>query len=220
MPVARPPFSQTDLRTIACLIHREFAPLFDSDRSSRTGRPLTRQELRDISDQISREFSPTRDSRPSELTLLSVSPKRLHAYWRISDDRIDSPLAHDGNKRLILRLYQQPTSPPPTTSLAAAASEQAEWLDIIVDSLQGQTDIALPESLPAGYSYRAAVGPVDDHGRFHARLRSETIQSIALPVGNPLASLSSVLAALMTPSMLPTSSFAKSESGQGSLAIS
>lgn len=217
MPAAHPQLSQTDLRMIAGMIHRDFSPVFVSTHKTISGVVLTRQELQDIADQIRREFAPGRDNGPSQLTLLPISPKRLHAYWRIADaGALNSLQTVKDNRRLILRVYRQTVSSSSENLQSVVPDEHDEWLDMIINGPQGQDDIVLPEPTACEVTYRAVIGNVDGQGRFQALVRSEPTETIAAPAPDSrLETLSPALAAFIMSATPSASTFAKSGSGQG-----
>ena len=81
--------SRQEMCGISQAISRDFSPRFMAGKA--TGNRETQfssQELLEISQQISREHAPSRANHPSGLVLLAVSPKRLHAYWHITKQRL------------------------------------------------------------------------------------------------------------------------------------
>ncbi|GAB6053700.1 hypothetical protein JCM17960_25200 [Magnetospira thiophila] len=142
--------------------------------------PFTAAELRRISEEINQSFPGP--ITQSDVTLLDVDPRHLHAYWSITPADLERAKAQlkDGavSGELALRLYdvspssrrEGPPSPP---------------FDVQVQGLRGNCYVDLWQD---GRSYLAELGLRDASGDFSRLARS---QQVDLPKDGPAAETSS-----------------------------
>ncbi|MGY6276290.1 DUF4912 domain-containing protein [Methylomonas sp. MgM2] len=197
---------------ISQAISRDFSPRFFASRATRS--PTTQfspQELLDISRQIIREYAPTRNSGQSRLVLLAISPRRLHAYWRISKRRLSTALNRIEQQPMTLRIYTQPET---NAEEVVPGSTPASWLDVDITNDDGHQDIYLSEPVPDStpFKFRAVIGENRGERTFIPLVYSNT----AAPCPSPQArhQQSGPVIQLMM-SVNHASSTGKSASGQG-----
>lgn len=212
--------SRQDMCGISLAINRDFAPRFFRSRTaSHAKTQFSTQELLAISREISREYTPSRGNMPEKLVLLTVSPKRLHAYWSVVQQPIQPAPEKLGQPAMVLRIYADPVpvaegpfseAPPPT-------EPEENWFDITINNDDGHQDIDLPESSlkSTAVRYRATLGEIDDDQVFiplsHSNITSVS-QMLQAQAPNELANS---LTQFIMPIFSPASSAGKTTSGQG-----
>ena len=152
--------SRQDMSMISQRISRDFSPrLFSSRAGQHQQTRFSPQELLEISQQISREYSPNKISHQSRLVLLSVSPRRLHAYWHVAKRLLTAALQKiEPPPAMTLRIYSEVDS---ITDAAEQTGSEPAWFDVVVNKADGQQDIWLPEPVAVdktAHQYRAVLG--------------------------------------------------------------
>lgn len=204
--------SAQELRAIGEEISRDFAPRLYCGRGGRRIL-MNPHQLLEIGRQISREYAPGKSVALPILTLLPVSPRRLHAYWHLAERRLGKalrPAADDG--AIVLRIVAQPEP----SALQAAPEAQPDWLELTLPAADGRQDIALPEAWlgERTVQYRAMLGEVRADGTFSPLLYSNAVTPPALDNGIP-SDLPAAIAQFIMPVSNSASSTGKNASSQG-----
>jgi hypothetical protein len=165
--------TQPEMLDISLWINREFAPRF-SKPVAKNARALSfaAQELLNISAEISREFTPYAKDARSNLVLLPVDPRHLHAYWRIEEQPVHIQNIDKPDAQLTLRIYTQPQLP--VESLIAPATPI--WFDIRIDSAESNQDVALPAEAKVSGDFRAELGIMHGEQGFTPILVSNKVE--------------------------------------------
>lgn len=204
--------SRQELCGISQAISRDFSPRFIASKTSHDIKTqFSSQELREISRQISREYAPSRDASLPRLVLLAVSPKRLHAYWHITKQRLTqrAPEPAEHPQPLTLRIY--------TEAKAEAAPNQPEtaWFEVPITSEDGHQDIYVPDTAPSSppLQYRAALGELKSDRIFVPLAYSNSAQApqATAAAGEP----TNAFAAFIISASSTVSSVGPNASGQG-----
>lgn len=208
--------SRQEMCIISQEISRNFSPrLFGSRIGRQAKRRFTPQELLEISQQISREYAPRKISLPSRLVLLSVSPRRLHAYWHVAKRRLKAEAqSSESVEPMTLRIYtEQKPQVLPVSSVAA----EPGWFDVIVNREEGQQSICLPENMAGAtdLQYRAALGDIEGDHVFSPQLFSNTTFSPHIMPQEAHIELPNAIAQFIMPDSNLASSAGKTASGQG-----
>ena len=209
--------SRQDMCMISQRISRDFSPrLFVSRAGKHQQTRFSPQELLEISQQISREYAPNKISHQSRLVLLSVSPRRLHAYWHVAKRLLTAALQKiEPPPAMTLRIYSEVDS---LADVTERTSEPA-WFDVVVNKADGQQDIWLPESLAVdktAHQYRAVLGELRQDQVFTPVVYSHAKAKPYLDRPWTRNDLPEAMAAfIMTSPNNPASSAGKTASGQG-----
>ena len=212
----RIPLSRQEMCIISQEISRDFSPrLFRSRIGRQAKRRFTPQELLEISQQISREYAPGKISQPARLVLLSVSPRRLHAYWHVAKSRLKRALQpSEPVEPMTLRIYtEQKLQALPVEPVAT----EPVWFDVIVSGEEGRQSIWLPENMAgaADLQYRAALGEIHGDHVFSPQLFSNaTFSPHIMPQEAHIELPNAIAQFIMTDSNL-ASSAGNTASGQG-----
>ncbi|MDD2760277.1 MAG: DUF4912 domain-containing protein [Methylomonas sp.] len=215
-PRNRIKLSRQDMCGISQTISRDFSPrFFRSKASSKSNTQFSAQELLEISRQISREYAPPRSGESSKVVLLTVSPKRLHAYWHIAKPQSSqTPESIELQQAMTLRIYAEHEEPTPE---ATPAHAPPNWIDIPIIDVDGHRDINLPAPKPSSPPprYLAALGQIRGDLGFVPLAYSNTATPPLSPSSPSANQLVNILTRSIMPSSTPASSQGKSASGQG-----
>lgn len=132
---------------------------------------IAADELRNISEAINREYPLL--EQPAGIVLMEVDPYRLHVYWQLDDEVIQSAAdAFGGAGELILRFRELPDQDRPSGGMLTV-------FDRAVASTSGHMEVGAPDP---GRSYRAELGLAADDGGWKSLAKSE---SVRLPAAAP-----------------------------------
>ncbi len=140
--------SAKEMLEISQEISRNFTPCFSSGMPELVEKiRLSPKELLDIVEEIGRDFAPKVSFNVPEVTLLSVDPGHLYAYWNLGENREISTPDKD---QLILRIYSQPDE-------ERVANETVAWFDVAIDNPKTRQQVSLPSPVDEA-AYSAAIG--------------------------------------------------------------
>lgn len=166
-PQARFGLSTQDLFDISQAISREFSPyIAKSDELFVPSIPYSPQELLSISQEISREFAPRAAENHTNLVLLPIDTRRLHAYWHINENKSNILLMPIAKQALTLRIFKQEETNTPLEK--SQVNEQPQWFDIAIEGGKCQQEVILPDNMLPGASFRAAIGAPGEAHAFTA----------------------------------------------------
>lgn len=212
--------SRQDLRGIIQAINRDFAPRFFHSKTPRHEKSqFSPRELLAISQEINREYMPSPGNQPGKLVLMTISPRRLHAYWRPDKQPQKAGLSkNEQPAATALRIYAEPSA---TAEDSTPTAPESNWFEVAVNHDNGHQDIYLPEPNPksAAVHYRAVLGEI--HGDHTFIPLSYSNSTAAYDIGP--ASAVNQLANTTTPFIIPDFYRAPSDgtiasaSGQGKL---
>lgn len=218
----RIPLSRQDLCAISQIISRDFSPRVFCCRVNTNSATVffSSHELLEIGRQISREYAPSLDARQSELVLLSISPKRLHAYWHLTpgrEEEFEAQHLHRQTHSMTLRIYPQSVS-----AVQARPSEENDallpWFDVAVSGQSGHQDIMVPESLQVAaqpLQFSAVLGDTLNGNEFVPYLYSDAAASPWQVPTDHGERLVNAIARFIMPELAAAPFAGKTASGQG-----
>lgn len=172
--------SQQELFAISESIGRDYTPRFSRHgRAGAHSAHFSSRELLDISQQIGRDFAPQRQAEQSQLVLMTVSPRRLHVYWQLAQQKsranalsLTAEALSPDSEELMLRIYGHQATPlaehedAPDPMLPESANSPSSKTKKV-----SNTDVQTALSSEAGLAFdapAAALPPVNDSADLHS----------------------------------------------------
>ena len=127
---------------------------------------FTPDEFRGVAEELSSHFPPPRAG--TELVLLEVSPRRVHAYWNIDLEDYRAGRERSGSQQspLVIRLFDVTDGTPPERAITAFDNE--------VQGMQGHAYLDLWKD---GQKHQADLGFRDPEGRLSKLARSNVVST-------------------------------------------